>query len=102
MEILTLITEQENKAAELKAEAVQQARDKASEYERETDLKVKEIASAAREKRAQMLANAEADAAKAAKELIEKSEQADKQSVQNACELIDSVSAAIVKEVAGV
>lgn len=99
MEILSLITEQENAAAQLKSEAADKAREMLSESERNTDAEIKKQAAELREKRVKLVAEARKKAEAEAEAIVKKSALADKALIENAGQLVVSAAAFVAKEV---
>ncbi len=98
MDILSLITEQERAAAQLKAEAADKARDILSLAERETDAEIKRQAAEMRENRSKSVEQARKNAELESAAILADSAEKDAALLLSAEATLASAAAFIAKE----
>ena len=98
MDILSLITEQERAAAQLKAEAADKARDILSLAERETDAEIKRQAAELRENRSKSVEQARKNAELESAAILADSAEKDAALLLSAEATLASAAAFIAKE----
>lgn len=101
MEILDRIIEQENNAQQLKAEAMEKARDILTKAEHEAEAAVKASAASFREQRLSIIEEARKKAELQSKELIEQSAREDRLLEERTEALLDGCAKQIAAEVVG-
>lgn len=101
MEILNRIIEQEGKAAEVKAQAAEQARELMTESEHKTEAEVKKRAADFRQERARTSELARQEAEREAQAIIAEAAERDEHLAERVNSSIPDVALAIAKEVAG-